>query len=143
MISLIANSPIAERPRGVVFIAALAFCFAAASAAIAVLYLAGVVPLATGAPLLGGGLEILGPGAFAIYAVTTAIAGIGLLQLRNWARRIAILILLFGLVQTVPSISMAVADGRIVAIARDGLQIIIRTAVLWYLYQEPVRDAFA
>lgn len=143
MISLTAISPIPERPRGVVFISALAFCAAAASVAIAMLHIVGVVPLATGASLLGGGLEILGPVAFLLYGLATGTAGFGLLHLRNWARWLTILILLFGVVQIVPGISMAVADGRILAIAREGLQIIVRTAALWYLCQEPVRDLFA
>jgi len=143
MLTLFANSPVAERPRGVLLIAGLALLVATASTLLALLNVSDVVPLASGASLLGAGLEILGPGVFLIYALVTAAAGIGLLQLRNWARWLAILLLLFGLVQTVPAISMAVADGRILAIARSGLQIIVRTAAVWYLCQEPVREVFA
>jgi hypothetical protein len=33
-------------------------------------------------------------------------------------------------------------DSRIVAIARDGLQIIVRVVLLYYLSQDPVKDWF-
>ena len=34
-------------------------------------------------------------------------------------------------------------DSRIVAIAREGLQVIVRVVVVYYLSQEPVKDWFA
>lgn len=143
ILSLLQSAPLNERPRGVLFIAALLFLSALASLAVAALNFFGLVPLAFGAPIVGAGLEVLGPLIFIVYSATCAAAATGLLRLRNWARWLTIAILLFGLVLVTPAVSMAVADGRIAAILREGLQIILRTAALWYLYQEPVRDHFS
>ena len=99
--------------------------------------------MASGGWLIGGGLEILGPGIFALYAAVHAACAIGLFRMHRWALRVSALVLLYGLIQVTPAISSAVADARLVAIAREGAQILWRTAALWYLWQEPTRDAFA
>ena len=140
--SLLTQTSTTERPRGIEFIAALALLTSLGSALVALLNLFAMVPLASGAPILVGGLEIYGPYAFLIYSALTAAIAYGLLRLQNWARRAAVILLFAGVVLVTPAISMAVADGRIFAIAREGLQIIVRTACLWYLFQGPVRDAF-
>jgi hypothetical protein len=60
----------------------------------------------------------------------------------RWARRVAILVAVVGIAMAVPGLSSAVMDSRIVAIARDGLQIIVRVVLLYYLSQDPVKDWF-
>ena len=62
---------------------------------------------------------------------------------RGWARRLTVLLAAVGVAFAVPAISSAVADGRLFSIAREGLQIMVRVAVIYYLSQEPVRDWFA
>ena len=60
-----------------------------------------------------------------------------------WARRAAILVAVIGIAMAVPAISSAVMDSRLLAIAREGAQIIVRVMVVFYLSQEPVKDWFA
>lgn len=102
----------------------------------------GVVPLSSAAWVVGGGLEILGAGIFALHAVVLLVCTAGLWSMRRWGLRLTSLLLLYGIVQVTPAISSAVGDGRVLAIAREGSQILWRTAALWYLWQEPTRDAF-
>ena len=84
----------------------------------------------------------MGPALFGIAAVIYAAVGYGLLGLRNWARRVAIVVTAVGLYFLVPVISSAVADLRIAGIAVNGAQIIVRVIVLWYLMQQGVSEAF-
>ena len=95
-----------------------------------------------GAWVVGGGLEILGPGIFALYALVNLVCAFGLWRMHKWALRISSLLLLYGLIQVTPAISAAVAESRIPAIISEGAQILVRAAALWYLWQEPTRDAF-
>lgn len=133
---------VTERPAGVSLVAAVMLVYAVAATVYAALIATGNVAMASGAWLIGGGLEILGPGIFLLYAALHAVCAIGLLRMNRWALRLSSLLLLYGLIQVTPAISSAVADGRILAIAREGAQILWRSAALWYLWQEPTRDAF-
>ena len=53
------------------------------------------------------------------------------------------LVAIAGIAFAVPAISSAVADSRVFAIVREGVQIIVRVLVVFYLSQEPVKDWFA
>lgn len=132
----------AERPGGITLVAVVMLAYAFAAIVYAALIATGNVAMTRGAWVIGGGLEILGPGIFALYGVVHAACAIGLLRMHRWALRVCSLLLLYGLIQVTPAISSAVADGRILAIAREGTQILLRSAALWYLWQEPTRDAF-
>jgi hypothetical protein len=61
----------------------------------------------------------------------------------RWARRAAILIAVIGIAMAVPGLSSAVMDSRIFAIGRQGLQIIVRVVVVYYLSQESAKNWFA
>jgi len=101
------------------------------------------VPLSSGAFLIGGGLEQLGPIAFLLYAALMVLLAMALLRRWRWARRVAILVAVIGIAMAVPGLSSAVMDSRMLAIGRDGLQIIVRVVVVYYLSQEPAKDWFA
>jgi branched-subunit amino acid ABC-type transport system permease component len=101
-----------------------------------------VVPLSSGAFLIGGGLEQLGPVAFALYAALMILLTVALWRRWRWARRVVILVAVIGIAMAVPGLSSAVMDSRILRIGREGLQIIIRVVVVYYLGQEPVKDWF-
>ena len=131
-----------ERPLGVTLIAAAHVVVAVIALAIAAGTFLGRMPLASGAFLVGGELETAGPILFLLVTIVFLIAAAGLWKLKNWARHLAIGLAVIGLIQVTPAISSAVADGRIFAIIREGAQIIIRVIVIWYLFQEPVRDQF-
>lgn len=132
-----------DRPGGVTSVAALCVLVAIASLALAVLLAVRAVPLSSGAFLIGGGLEQLGPIAFLLYAAIMIALAVALWKRWRWARRIAIVVAVIGIAMAVPGLSSAVMDSRIFAIGREGLQIMIRVIVVYYLSQEPVKDWFA
>lgn len=132
-----------DRPAGVVAICALCAIAGVTSLTIAALLATGRVPLSTGALLLGGGLEQMGPVAFLIYAAIVIVLAVALWKRWRWARRAAILIAVTGIALAVPALSSAVMDSRTFAIAREGLQVLIRVMVIYYLSQEPVKEWFA
>jgi hypothetical protein len=129
------------RPAGVVAIAVLFFAAAAACAVTAACTAAGVWPLAWGRYFVGE-LATMGPALLVIASLLYALIGFGLLGLKNWARRLAIVVSAVGLYFLAPAISSAVMDLRFLAIVSNGAQIIVRVVVLWYLLQEGATQAF-
>ena len=143
MQSLITPQPEPERPPGIAAIAGLLAAVSAVSLMFAIFLLLQAVPLSYGAVLLPGGLEQSGPVSFFLYTALTALLGLGLWSRRSWARRLTVLLAAIGVALAVPAISGAVVDGRPFSIAREGLQIVVRVAVIYYLSQQPVRAWFA
>ncbi len=133
----------ADRPRGVTAIALLFVLAASYLLAVGLVMLAspGVISMAAGADLLGG-LEVAGPYMFLLMAAVGTAISLGLLHLRNWARRVAIVIAMIGVVLLLPRVSSAVVDFRIGKLAWGGLAVIVRVVIVWYLYQVPVREVF-
>jgi hypothetical protein len=101
----------------------------------------GLISMAAGADLLSG-LETAGPYMFLLASAAGIAVGIGLLRLHNWARRVAVLVALIGIVLLVPRMSGAVVALRITTLAWSGLGIIIRAVIAFNLYQVPVRELF-
>lgn len=132
------------RPRGVTAIAGLFFLATAYLLVIALILLLkpGTVSLMLGSPLLGG-LELAGPYMFLLVSAVGATIGVGLWWLHNWARRAVILAAMLGLALLVPSVSAAATRSPSLALAGSGLGIVVRAAVVWYLYQAPVVEAFS
>ena len=102
----------------------------------------GAVSMTLGAPLLGG-LELAGPYMFLLMAGIGTAVGWGLLRLNPWARRAAILAALLGVVELVPTVSIAVIELRARPLIWGGIGVMVRVMIAWYLYQEPVAEAFA
>ena len=130
-------------PAGVKWIAIAFFVAAAYLCLIGILMLVspGTASMALGAPLLSG-LELAGPYMFLLTAAVGALIGWGLLRLNNWARRAAIVVGFIGVVMLVPAVSAAAVDFR-ASLLWGGVGIIVRVIIVWYLYQEPVKRAFA
>ena len=124
-------------------IAALCAIASAAALSFGGLAVAQAVPLSSGAFLMGAGLEQLGSVAFLLYAALMILLAVALWRRWRWARRAAILIAVIGIAMAVPGLSSAVMDSRILAIGRQGLQIIVRVVVVYYLSQEPAKNWFA
>lgn len=141
MQSLISSRP-DDRPSGVAVVFTLLALTGLAALVLAVLVSLHVVALSSGSLLLQAGLEQSGPIAFLLYGSLTLGLAWGLWARRGLARRLTILLAAIGVALAVPSISSAVADGHALSIAREGLQIMLRVAVIYYLSQEPVRDWF-
>ena len=132
-----------DRPVGITAIVALCGIAALAALVVVVLLAVHAMPLSSGAFLLGGGLEQLGPVAFLLYAVLMIVLATALWKRWRWARRGVIVVAVIGIAAAVPGLSSAVMDSRIVAIGREGLQIIVRVMVVFYLSQEPVKEWFS
>ena len=132
-----------ERPTIVTAIAALFLLSAVYLLIVGLAMLArpGLVSMAAGADLLSG-LETAGPYMFLVVSAAGIAVGFGLLRLQNWARRIAALLALIGIVLLVPRVSSAVVAARGSALAWSGLGIIVRVVIVVSLYQAPVREIF-
>jgi hypothetical protein len=143
MQSLIPSHDAEVRPWGVAAVCGLLTLVAIAAFVLATLLAVHAVPLSYGSVLLQRGLEQSGPIAFLIFGSVTVALAWALWTRRKWAQRLTILLAGIGVALAVPAISSAVADGRISSVAREGLQIIVRVAVIFYLSQEPVREWFA
>ena len=132
-----------ERPTGVTWIAATFLLVAAYLSILGILMLAspGTVSMAAGAPLLGG-LELAGPYMFLLVAAVAGAIGYGLLRLNNWARRLAIVAACAGVVMLIPQVSGAVISLRAEPLIFGGAGVIVRVMILWYLFQEPVKESF-
>ena len=100
----------------------------------------GLVSMAAGAELLGS-LALAGPYMFLLMGTTGAGIVLGLLQLNKWARWLAILAAVLGMVSLLPDVSSAVLDFRFKELIWGGLGTIVRVVIIRYLYQ--VKDAFA
>jgi hypothetical protein len=98
------------------------------------------ISLMSGAQLMYG-LELAGPYMALLVGAGWALVGWGLFRLYNWARWVAMLVMVVGIAWLVPKISMAELG---VPVFWYGLQIALRAAAAWYLAQAPaVIDAFA
>lgn len=131
-----------QRPAGVTVIAVLYFLAAAYLCLVGITMLAspGGLSMRIGAPLLHG-LELAGPYMFLLVGAVGALIGWGLLRLNNWARRVAVVAALVGVVMLIPSVSAAASDFGW-PLAWGGLGIMVRAAVAWYLLLGAGPDAF-
>ncbi len=97
--------------------------------------------MAAGSDFLGG-LELAGPYMFLLTGAVGEVIAVGIWRLHNWARWMAILVAMIGVVLLVPAVSSAMLDFQIGKLAWGGLATIMRVMIVWYLWQPPVRDAF-
>lgn len=133
-----------ERPAGVTAVAAV-FLLAAVYllvVGLTMLVRPEVVGMSVGSELLGG-YRFYGPYMFLLVATIGVVVALGLWRLHRWARWAAIILAVFGLVTLVPSVSAAVVFFRMAKLALGGLGVIIRTMIIWYLFQEHIGHAFA
>jgi hypothetical protein len=130
-------------PTGISVIAVVFFLAAAYLGVIGALMLAapGMASMALGAPLLSG-LELAGPYMFLLVAGIAALIAWGLSRLNNWARRAALAAAFVGAFMLIPGVSAAAVDFR-PSLLWSGLGVVIRVAIVWYLFQEPTKEAFA
>lgn len=100
------------------------------------------VSLMLASPLLNG-LELAGPYMFLLASAAGATIAAGLFCLQNWARRLAILAAMLGLVMLIPAISAAATTEPSWPFLYSGMGVIIRAMIVWYLYQTPVAEEFS
>jgi hypothetical protein len=101
----------------------------------------GLISMATGAPLLFG-LELSGPYMFLLMALVGGGIAWGLMRRINLVRHAAMMIAIAGIVMLVPPVSAATVMVQPGALIRDGLGIIIRVIVAWYLSRAEIADQF-
>jgi hypothetical protein len=132
-----------ERPNGISAIASLFLLAAVYLLGLGCIMLAspGAVPIRLGAPLLSG-FELAGPYMFLLVGAAGAIIAAGLWKLQNWARWAAIVAACLGIVLLVPSVSSAVSDLRSSALVWNGLGVMVRVMVIFYLLQSPAVEVF-
>jgi ABC-type transport system involved in multi-copper enzyme maturation permease subunit len=130
-------------PTGVRAIAALfALCGVyLAGAGLIILFRPGTISMTLAAPLLFG-LELAGPYMFLLMAAVAGAIAWGLVQQVNLARHAAVLAAVAGVVMLVPPVSAAVVMVQPKSLALDGLAVIIRVIVAWYLSQGHIADQF-
>lgn len=131
-----------ERPKGITVIASVFALTAVCLWTIAAVLLIspGAISLMAGKRFLYG-LELAGPYMFLLGGSVYELVAWGLFRLQNWARWIAMLLIVISTASLIPKISMAELG---VPVLWYGLQIAIRVAIGWYLAQAPtVIDAFA
>jgi hypothetical protein len=131
-----------QRPTGITVLSVLFFAAAIYLWTIAVVKLLApeAVSLMSAAELMYG-LALAGPYMAMLVGAAYALGGWGLFRMHNWARWVAMLVMVIGVASLVPRISMAELG---VPVFWYGFQIALRVAVGWYLAQAPaVVDAFA
>jgi hypothetical protein len=131
-----------QRPLGITAIALL-FCAAAVYLWVVgatLLIWPGTFSLMAGKQVMHG-FELAGPYMMLLFGIGYALVGWGLFRLHNWARWIAMLVMVISVASLIPKISMAELG---VPVLLCGLQMALRVAIGWYLAQAPaVIDAFA
>ena len=142
-VNSVAYSLFMELPAGVKWIAILFFLTAVylGGAGLLIILRPGMLPLTVGSSFLGG-LELAGPYMFLLAGLVFVLSGWGLLRLNAWARRAVILLAFVGVVLLVPSVSGSVISFRAGALLWGALGVIVRVMVIWYLFQEPVKEEF-
>ena len=131
-----------QRPLGVTAIAVIFFLAAAYlwTISVATLVAPEAISAMRGAQLMYG-LEMGGTNATLLIGVEWMLVGIGLIWLHNWARWVAMLVMVVGIAMLVPKIGAAEIGA---ALLWDGSQIALRAAAAWYLAQAPaVLDSFS
>ena len=137
-----------QRPTGVTIVAVLNFLAAAALAIFSVPFFAGHSIMTRDAETARSARVLVGMEAFVgagllVLAVLSAVIGIGLLKLRNWARILALIWFLLGLLTSVAGVFASVAPLRLLPLLREFLVVAIDVWILWYLLRPQVRQAFA
>jgi hypothetical protein len=131
-----------ERPLGVIVIAGLFFVVAAYLATVGIVKLGwpDAISLSLGSLFLHG-LELWGPYMFLIAAASGAAIAIGLLRLRNIARRLAIVVTIASMVLLIPKVSADTGDfsPRFFLAAAS---IMVRVMIVWYLWQNWTAEKF-
>ena len=88
------------------------------------------------------GRELAGPQSATLVGAGWALVGWGLLQIRNWARWSAMVLLVLGVVESIPAVSAAATDLNW-RLAWYGGQMMAKVVAVWFLAQSPdVIEAF-
>jgi len=131
-----------QRPAGVTAIAVVFLLSAAYLCVLGMIMLVsrGAISMMLGEPLIHD-LVLAGPYMFLLMAAVAGLVAWGLLRMNRWARRAAIAAAFAGFIMLIPTVSAAAMDLQW-SLVWSGLGIIVRIAVIWYLWQTPVAQQF-
>jgi hypothetical protein len=99
------------------------------------------IPLSLGAPLLHR-FQIYGPYMFLLSGGLGLAVAYGLFRLKNLARRVAIVIVVAGMILLVPKVSADTAEFSIDFFVA-GSMIVVRIMIAWYLWQRWTAEKFS
>ena len=126
-----------ERPAGVTAIAG-AFCLVAGYlqvVGVIELVAPGTIEPSMRAPFMYG-RELAGPQSAFLVGAGWALVGWGLLQIENWARWSAVVLMVLGIVAGIPAVSAASIDPGWRLVWYGG-QMMLKVAAIWYLARSP------
>lgn len=126
-----------ERPPAITAIAIIFFAIAAYLWVVGAIELVapGTIAPSMRAPFMYG-RELAGPQTAFLVGAGWALVGWGLFQLRNWARWTAVVLLVLGIADSIPTVSAA-ATGLNWRLAWYGGQMMVKVIMVWYLLQAP------
>ena len=95
------------------------------------------------AAMLLGGAGIFLAVFFLVIALLCGLEGRGLWTLRNWARTVAMVLAIIGVLFTGLALLGAIVRFSAFGLLNQGIQFAINLLILWYLNQAHVKQAFA
>jgi hypothetical protein len=122
------------RPTGVTILGVLVYICAAS------LFIAGIVSVVGGIALIpshvpGSAIEAIVGVGYILLAALHAIAGYGLMELKNWGRMLTIGLIALGLAANLIDLARSLSIYLV-------SPVVVSAYVLWYLFQFDVRKAF-
>jgi hypothetical protein len=137
------------RPAGVTLIAVYHYLAAAFIAVLACgLFVGGkIISMLGGAngfvlPKAGYLIGVVGGSAFLVFAVIHAVAGYGVWSLKEWGRRLAIVLAVVSLLLAIPGLMLSALTMHAFFGGYRILRIIISGLILWYLVQSETKVLF-
>jgi hypothetical protein len=128
-------------PGGVKIIAIVSFLLAVCLVLNGLLIVGGVLPLASGAYIVGE-YSMMGPVLFLSVSLVLTVLGVGLLRGWNWTRRLAVAAAALLLATAIMPVSAAVIYFHPIAIVIQGSKIIAAVVAIRYLLLSEVVDYF-
>lgn len=77
-----------------------------------------------------------------VFAMLYIAVGVGLLKLHNWARVLAMVLIVLGLLSSLAGIANSLAGMHPLLLAREVAVVVLDLLILWYLLRPHVRQAF-
>ena len=77
-----------------------------------------------------------------VFAMLYIAVGVGLLKLHNWARILAMILIVLGLLSSLAGIANSLARMHPLLLAREVAVVVLDLWILWYLLRPHVRQAF-
>jgi hypothetical protein len=77
-----------------------------------------------------------------VFPMLYVAVGVGLLKLHNWARILAMVLIVLGLLSSLAGVANSLARMHPLLLAREMAVVVLDLLMLWYLLRPHVRQAF-